>query len=707
MLAYLAAKFGGMRVLIVITYRSSELFLAKHAFLPVKLELQARGICRETPLEFLSREDVEKYLGLEFPGHHFPKELLAVIHTKTEGSPLFMVDLVRYLRDRQVIAEDQGRWVLAQALPDVERELPQSVRSMIQRKIDQLNETDRRLLIVASVQGYEFDSSVVSKALGVDAGDVEERLEVLDRVHGFVRRIREQEFPDRTIILRCRFVHVLYQNALYASLSPTRRISSSAAVALALISHYGQETAFVASELALLFEVARDFSQAAEYFRIATQHASHLYAHNEAIFLAQRGLQALKSLAETPERVRQEIELQLAIGSAWFSAKGAAATEADEAYSRATELCEALGEKSKLFLALSGIWGGCLLRADLKRARHLTEELLSLAQSLQDPGLLVIAHSARGQTLFYLGEFLGALEHFDQGIQIYDRGRHSGLAFVHGEDPGVGCLVHSSWALWYLGYPDRALRKSQEALALARDLARPFEVCYSLGFAARLHQLRGEHQASHELAEALIALSQEQAMAFWLAMGTLRQGCALADEGQMDAGIKLMGEGLNAWLATGSELDWPYELARQAEAYLKCGDLSLGLATVTEAFGVVAKNQERYYEAELHRLRGELLLVQGAMSGSGRSDAAKTMELAEVEPSVIVEVEACFRQATKIARDQSARSLELRAVTSLSRLLKAQGKSAEARGLLSEVYGWFAEGLATADLKAAAALLHS
>ena len=234
LLAYLGARCAGLRLLLLLTYRPSDLLLGQHPFGPVKLELQRHGVCREMPLGFLGRDEVERYLALAFPGHRLPAEFAAVIHAKTEGNPLFLVDLLRYLRDRGVIAEGPGGWGLAEAVPDFRRELPESVRSLIQRKVDQLGEVDRRLLLAASVQGYEFDSAVVARVLDLDAADVEERLEVLERVHGLVRLRREQEFPDGTLVLRYHFVHVLYQNALYAALQPTRRAAYSAAVARAL-----------------------------------------------------------------------------------------------------------------------------------------------------------------------------------------------------------------------------------------------------------------------------------------------------------------------------------------------------------------------------------------------------------------------------------------------------------------------------------------
>jgi predicted ATPase len=278
---------------------------------------------------------VERYLAIEFKEHRFPSEFAALIHHKTEGNPLFMADLLRDLRDRGVLAEDGGRWVLTRSLDEVERGLPESVRSMIARKIGRLTDDDRKLALAASVQGHEFDSAVVSEALGVDPGEVEERLEALDRVHVFVRAVGEHEFPDRTLTLRYRFVHVLYQNALYASLQPTRRASLSGKVAAALARHHGPTAPAVSAQLAVLYEAARDFPKAAAQFVAAAQHAAELFAFREAAALSKRGLQALDGLAEDPVRIQQELGLQLILGlSRSFRLGGTGGREATRAPAR-------------------------------------------------------------------------------------------------------------------------------------------------------------------------------------------------------------------------------------------------------------------------------------------------------------------------------------------------------------------------------------
>ena len=259
-------------MLLVVTSRPSDLLLANHPFLSLRRDLQARRLGHEVTLEMLTRDDVERYLALEFPNHRFPSELPDLIHAKTEGSPLFVADLVRYLGINGTLVQDAGgRWVVKGSLAAIGRDLPESVRGMIDRKIAQIPDDDRALLTAASVQGYEFDSTVVAQALAIDPLHVEERLEVLERVHRFVRFIEEGECPDRTVTLRYRFVHVLYQNALYAQLRATRKATLSSTVAETLLRLHGARHQEIASELAALFEAARNFSRAAEYCRLAAR----------------------------------------------------------------------------------------------------------------------------------------------------------------------------------------------------------------------------------------------------------------------------------------------------------------------------------------------------------------------------------------------------------------------------------------------------
>ena len=325
------------------------------------------------------------------------------------------------------------------------------------------------------------------------------------------------------------------------------------------------------------------------------------------------------------------------------------------------------------------------LRSQCRTAREVGEQLFSLAQRAQDPVLLQQAHNALAGALLHLGELSAAQAHLQQGIALYDPQQHRALVLRLGIDLGVFFLAYMVRPLWLLGYPDQALQQSQKALTMAQEFAHPFSLTYALFFAALGHQFRREAQAMHRRAEASYALAGEQGIAFFVALGTVLRGWALAEQGQSDAGILQMHEGMAACRTTGAEADRPYLLTLVAEAYGRGRRYDEGLAMLEEALALVEQSEERYWEAEIHRLKGELLLARSAENQ--------------------VEAEACLHTALDVTRRQGAKSLELRAAMSLSRLWQRQGKHAEARELLASIYGWFTEGFDTADLQEAKALL--
>jgi predicted ATPase len=690
LLNYLGTKFDSMRTLIVITYRVEEMLLAKHPFMAIKLDLQGRGSCREIGLGFLTRQDVENYFALEFPGHRFPKDLVGLIHQRTEGSPLFMVDLMRYLRDRGVIAEHGGQWTLAQSIPHIERELPESIRSMIERKIDRLTDDDRRLLVAASAQGQEFDSAVVSKALNLDPGQVEERLAVLDRVHVFVRLMAEQDLPDGTPTLRYRFVHVLYQHSLFESLKAARKVSLSAAIAHALLDHYGDHNSEVATQLALLFENARDFSRATHYFWLAAENAARVSAHPEALVLARRGLSLLKSLPDNADRAERELKLLITLGVPLTATEGFAASEVTTLYARAQELFRQIDKKTlDLFPVLLGLLRFQLVRGSIPTAHELGQELMSLAEhseTSQDSTVLIESHRALGVTSFFLGEFRAAFAHLEASTRYGLAQRPRSGAFADAVGAQLFCANYAALNLWLLGYPDQALKKSQQALSSAQGLSDPYSLALTLTCAAMVRQFRGEPSAAQDLAEAVGRLaSSEHKFPMYSAFATLLRGWASAAQGQVQDGILQMRDGLAAGAAFG--LTWrPFFLGVLANIYSEAGQLEQARATLEEASQVMDATGERWWDAEVHRLDGILLHLQGCPE---------------------IEVEACFRQAMDVARRQEARSLELRIAMSAYLLGQRHDKRQDAQGILSEVYGRFAEGFDTADLTEARNLLNS
>jgi predicted ATPase len=332
-----------------------------------------------------------------------------------------------------------------------------------------------------------------------------------------------------------------------------------------------------------------------------------------------------------------------------------------------------------------------LVRAEHQTARELGEQLLTLAQRQQDAALLLVGHFALGAALYCLGEFAPAREHMEHSMALDDPQEDHAHRFLFGMDLGVFCRSWAAHALWHLGYPDQALTMSHAALTRARELSHPFSLALALGYAAILHQFRREERATYERAEAGIALCREHGFAYYLTWGTILQGWVLAEQGQKEAGIAQMRDGLAAFRATGGEVRLPYYLTLLAEACGKAGQAADGLMLVADALALSEGKGERWRDVELHRLKGELRLQQ-------RHET-------HAESSALSKAEAHFHEALAIAHRQHAKLLELRAAMSLSRLWQQQGKRDEARELLAPVYGWFTEGFDTADLHEAKALL--
>jgi predicted ATPase len=518
--------------------------------------------------------------------------------------------------------------------------------------------------------------------LGLDAAEVEEQFEGLERVHAFVRLVREQEFPDWTLTLRYRFVHVLYQNALYASLRPTRRAALSAAVAQVLVGHYGEKNAVVAAELALLWEAARDFRRATDCFLLAAQNAVRVFANQEAVGLARRGLALLATLPESPARARQELTLQITLGPPLIVTKGWPGPEVERTYARAHELSQQVGETPQLFSALWGLW---FCEQDKRKAQTLAEQLLTLAGRAQDPGLLLEARHALGPSYLWGGEWAAALAHLEQGIALYDPQQHRSYATLYaGHDPGVCCLCHAAWCQWMLGYPDQALKTGRQAIELARQLSDPPGLARAHFLIGQFHQFRRDGAETLQHGEEVERLAAEQGLPSFSAGGSILRGWALAEQGRAEDGLAQILQGLAAW-STSKPTSLIQFLAMLAEVCGNVGKVEEGLAALAEAAQRGKDQGAPYYEPEIHRLKGELLLTRA--------------------PKSPTDAESCFRQAITSARRQKSRSLELRAVLSLSRLYCQQGKTDEAHQMLAEIYGWFTEGFDTVDLREAKALL--
>jgi predicted ATPase len=421
-----------------------------------------------------------------------------------------------------------------------------------------------------------------------------------------------------------------------------------------------------------------------DYLLQAGNRAVRLFANDEAIAHFRRGIELVGTLADTPQRAQKELALQLALGVPLLATRGFSDAELAQTYGQARELTRSAEASFELFQTLSGLKDYYDVRLDLQTAQQVGEDMVRVAGRLGDPALSAMAHHQQSTTLLYLGCTQESLEQRERMRALYDAERDRAMVYQFGFDPQVASLSHAGWAHWFLGYPDQARQRSEDAVGLAKELGHPFVEAFALAFGSLLHVYRREAQAARERAEETIATSSKHGIVFWLAAGISVKGWALAEEGELEEGIAQIQRGQAMLQAMGGELGYLQLLPMLAGAEFRAGAFSEGLAVVGKAQALVDATGCRMDEPEMHRLRGELLLAQGGK-----------------EP----EAEDCLRRAIEVARRQQARSWELRAATSLCRLWQRQGRIDEARELLAGIYGWFTEGFDTVDLVGAKALL--
>jgi len=435
--------------------------------------------------------------------------------------------------------------------------------------------------------------------------------------------------------------------------------------------------------------------KAVTYLLQAGKRAARLSAYQEVIAHMSKGLTLLQRLPDTPERAQTELELQIVLGNALMVTKGFGAVEVEQTYSRAWQLCQQVyaGETSHVFPILYGRWVFYFIRGAHRTAYQLAEEFLDLAQRQHDPAI-VVAHRCMGWC-FCLGELVAARPHFEQIAALYNVEQHRPLTFQYGQDPGPVGLVVGALDLWLLGYPEQARQWSERALLLAHEAAHEYTLAYALVLSSWFHHICQERAGVQEQAEEAIAIATKQGFALPLAWGTIIRGWTLAKQGQGDAGIGQIHQGMAALRHTRAQTSGTFQLTVLAEAYDALEEPEAGLRVLDEALAEVEQTEERYWEAEIYRFKGELLLK---VKDTGHSRTAEGMQDAESP-------EGCFLKAIEIARRQAGKSLELRATVSLARLWQQQGKKDEARHMLAGIYGWFTEGFDTVDLQQAKTLL--
>jgi WD40 repeat protein/DNA-binding SARP family transcriptional activator/predicted ATPase len=603
---------------------------------------------------------------------------------RTEGQALFTLELLRHLQAQGDLQQDvDGRWTATDRLDW--SSLPARVEGVIESRVERLTPPLRQALAVASVEGEEFTAEVIAGIQAIPAGELVRRFaQEGDRQHQLVSALSQVRVRAHTLS-RYRFRHHLFQHYLYQRLDPAERGYLHEAIARQLETIYETESEQIAVQLAHHYAAAENVDKAVAYLLVAGDKAQLLSANVEAMGCFRHALALLSTVPTSTARKEQQLAALVALSKVLSAFKGFSDPEVGHALQQARTLCEQLEDATQLFPVLNGLERFHSQRGEFLLARALGEQLVGLAQQRPDLLARVEAHRALGVTLWYLGDFAPALAQIEQAMTFDDRQQQTAYLRLVGEDPMVNCLGYSAATLWFLGYPAAARSKLDEMLALAQRVGHPFSISYAHIWACWLYIFLQDAEAVRRHAEAVLALAKEQNFNQWVGLGLILRGWALAHQGESAAGIKELREGLALWEASGAQRSRHAYLGLLAAAYSQAGQPVDGLQAIDQGVAALSISGQ-FWEAELYRQQGELLLQEN--SGSNATAAERS-----------------FRRALEIAQRQGARSLELRAQVSLSRLWQRQGKVEPARRELATLYRWFGEGFDSPDLRTAAALL--
>jgi class 3 adenylate cyclase/predicted ATPase len=663
LLDLLADSIANARVLLLVNYRPEY----RH-------EWGNKSHYVQIGLKPLGRESAEELLTALLKDAIELRPLKRLIIEKTEGNPFFIEEMVQALFDEGALVRN-GTVKVARSLSQLR--LPLTVQGVLAARIDRLPAEQKELLQTLAVIGRKSPLGLIRKV----ADKAEPQLERM------LADLRTAEFIyEQPVLTDAEYIfkHALTQEVAYNSLLIGRRKLLHERAGQALESMFAEQLDDHLGELAHHFSRSDNVSKAVEYLGRAGRQALQRSAHTAAIGSLEEAIDLLPS-PDGSERIQRELQLQLVLGPALSAVKGWSAPEVERAYFRARELCQLLGDPPQLFPTLVGVWLVYYIRGESRLAYELAEQLMNRAQGRNDSTHLLVAHDALGSSSFDVGKLLPAREHKEAVISLYDPARHGPFGKRTSFDMKGYALSYLAQILWLLGYPDQALKRANEAVEFTQALSHPLSLAGAESFLGIVHQFRHEARAAQKAAERAIALSAEHGFTFWLALATILRGWAMAQQGLNEEGIAQMEEGLAAFRATGAGTGRPHWLSLLAEACIESGRPNDGLSVLAEAQAFANETEWRGYEAEMYRLKGELLLKQ--------------------DDSYAAEAQSCFQRAIEIARNQSAKSWELRATMSLARLLAKQGKRDEPRAMLAGIYGWFTEGFDTADLKGAKALL--
>lgn len=615
---------------------------------------------------------------------NIPTSLRLLIAENAEGNPFYVEEMVKMLIDEGIIVNVEPRWRL-QANQISEIKVPPSLTGVLQARLDRLDPETKTVLQQASVVGRVFWDNTVAYIYSRSGSDqnisqIDLSLQMLqDREMVFEQTT--SRFTDTT---EHQFKHALLRDVTYETVLKRLRRDYHGLAANWLIENSADRQGEIYGLIATHLEKAGKESEAISYLKIAADLAVAAYANEEAIAFLQRGVNLIRRLPDSLEHKKQELDFQIALYGPLGVIKGWGAPEVATAFNRARELSTEAGDPGQLFLALYGLWGYNVTHANLSTAIELAQQCLSLAESTSEPPLLMEAHRLLDESLYFMGDFINARKHLEAGYAIYDPNIHGAHATIYGQDPGVAFLGYEAWIVWHLGYPDLALERSRQQIALGQSLSHVASHAYALAWSAFCSYLVRDTRTTQHLAEMCIALSAEHGFPLFLGEATMLLGWAHAQDGQAETGISELLQGLDILRNIGAEIGVVSGLGMLAEAYGNAGQFEPAEHAIDEGLQLLGNSGAYAYAPELHRIKGELAL-------------ARTRSPEQAEKS--------FRQALDIARRQRARTPQLRISVNLARLLKEQGKSEEAHFLLSEIFNWFTEGFDTADLREARALL--
>jgi TOMM system kinase/cyclase fusion protein len=649
------------------------------ALMTFRLEFQSswanQANISQIALHKLDRPEIRRLTKLVAGGRELPAEIVQEIETKTDGIPLFIEEMTKMFLNSKQLKKRKDRYELTK--PFSQLTVPETLQNMLMARLDQLTPVKEVAQLGAAI-GREFSYPLIQSVSELSDAVLQQKLNRLVKAEILEKR---GVLPKSTFL----FKHALMHDAAYHSLLKSKRLKYHQQIAQMLIDRFPETADNQPELLAYHFTEAGRDNQAIPYWIKAGERAMQNSAYLETINHLNKGLELISKSPKTPEYFPQELNIQINLGLTYMAVKGYSALEVETGFLRAKELCELLGETPAFISVLIGLFTVYMMRAENRKAYDYGKQIFDLAQNNPDFDLLVDAHYTVADPEFCMGELSSAKEHYEQGSHLYVIERHQSHAILYGQDPGIYYLTKGAWAFWMAGYPDQALQKIRAAHELAKNLTHIHSITYAPAFGSVIHMLRREPSEAKKLAEAAIALSTEHILPHFLYGASIIHGWTLVELAQDEEGLVKMNEGIAGYKAIGAGMYLTSFLVLLAEAYGTIGQYEEGLSVLDEALTQVETTEERFFEAELYRVKA---ILQMAISHKHQP-----------------EVQEYLQKSLEIARRQKAKSLELRTSVDLSRIWQQQGKKGRARKLLTEVNGWFTEGFDTLDLKNAQVLL--